>query len=79
MAEAESDNTAVEYGGQCFGVDRLKDEQKYALVEFLLMKDVFVSLPAGIQSCTILLGLFGLYVWSWVIRRKSHNAIDCLD
>ena len=47
MAEAESDvnSAALEYGGQCIGVDSLKDEQKSALVEFLRMKDVFVSLP----------------------------------
>ena len=45
MAEAESDfySAAVEYGGQCIGVDSLKDEQKSVLVEFLRMKDVFVS------------------------------------
>ena len=81
MAEAETDvyNAAGEYSGQCIGVDRSKDEQKSALVEFLRMKDVFVSLPSGIRSCTILLGLFGLYVWSSAIRRKPHNAIDCLD
>ena len=44
MAEAESDvySAALEYGGQCIGVDSLKDEQKSALVEFLRMKDVFV-------------------------------------
>ena len=37
MAEAESEvyDAAIEYGGQCIGVDRLKDEQNSALVEFL--------------------------------------------
>ena len=81
MAGAESKvyNAAVEYGGQSIGVDHLKDEQKSALVEFLQMEDVFVSLTTDIRSCTNLLGLFGLYVWSSAIRRRPHNAIDCLD
>ena len=57
MAKAANDvyNAAVEYGDQRIGVDRLKDEQKSALVEFLRIKDVSVSLPTGIRSCTICL------------------------
>ena len=45
MAEAESDvySAAIEYGGQCIGIDSLKDEQKSVLVQFLWMKYVFES------------------------------------
>ena len=77
IAEAESDvyNAAAEYDSQCIWVDRLKDGQKSTFVEFLQMKDVFViSLPTSIRSCTILLGLFGLYEASMCCRQQSEES-----